>query len=79
MQGKFLALTYFSSSLIGNSNSQPLDMYNEPGMAHCKTRLRGYKTLFILNQLLIKTKIPTNKEVSCFESLICCIYHSNKC
>ena len=30
-------------------------------------------------QLLIKTKIPTNKEVSCFKSLRCCIYHVNKC
>ena len=30
-------------------------------------------------QLLIKTKIPTNKEVSCFKSLRCCIYHANKC
>ena len=30
-------------------------------------------------QLLIKTKIPINKEVSCFKSLRCCIYHANKC
>ena len=30
-------------------------------------------------QLLIKTKILTNKEVSCFKSLRCCIYHANKC
>ena len=30
-------------------------------------------------QLLIKTKIPTNKEVSCFKSLRCCIYNANKC
>ena len=29
-------------------------------------------------QLLMKTKIPTNKEVSCFKSLRCCIYHANK-
>ena len=27
-------------------------------------------------QLLIKTKILTNKEVSCFKSLKCCIYHA---
>ena len=26
-----------------------------------------------------KTKIPTNKEVSYFKSLRCCIYHANKC
>ena len=24
-----------------------------------------------------KTKIPTYKEVSCFKSLNCCIYHDN--
>ena len=30
-------------------------------------------------QLLIKTKKPTNKEVSCFKSLRCCIYHADKC
>ena len=30
-------------------------------------------------QLLIKTKIQTNKEVSCFKYLRCCIYHANKC
>ena len=30
-------------------------------------------------QLLIKTKIPANKEVSYFKSLRCCIYHANKC
>ena len=28
-------------------------------------------------QLLIKTEIPTNKEVSCFKSLRCYIYHAN--
>ena len=30
-------------------------------------------------QLLIKTKIPTNKEVVCFKSLKCCIYLADKC
>ena len=30
-------------------------------------------------QLLIKTEIPTNENVSCFKSLRCCIYHANKC
>ena len=50
------------------------------------TRPRGYKTYFSCStqlstkfQLLITTKIPTNKEVSCFKSLRCCIYHANKC
>ena len=30
-------------------------------------------------QLFIKTYIPTNEEVSCFKSLICCNNHANKC
>ena len=30
-------------------------------------------------QLLIKTKIPKNEEVSCYMSLRCCNYHANKC
>ena len=30
-------------------------------------------------QLLIKIKIRTNEEVSCFKSLRCCIYHAIKC
>ena len=30
-------------------------------------------------QLLIKTKILTDEEVSCFKSLRCCIYHAYKC
>ena len=30
-------------------------------------------------QLLLKTRIRTNKEVSCFKSLRYCIYHANKC
>ena len=28
-------------------------------------------------ELLIKSKIPTNKQVSCFKSLKCCVYHAN--
>ena len=38
----------------------------------CSTRL---STKF---QLLIKTKILTNEEVSCFKPLIYCIYPANK-
>ena len=40
-----------------------------------ESRPRGYKTFIMLNsneheiQLLIKAKIPTNEEVSCFKSL----------
>ena len=49
------------------------------------SRLRGYKTFFLLNSTEHefstdhKTKTPTNEEVSCFKSLRCCIYHANKC
>ena len=45
---------------------------------------RGYKTFLMLNSTeheissAHKTKIPTKKEVSCFKSLRCCIYHANK-
>ena len=42
-------------------------------MLSCSTQL---STKF---QLLIKTKIPTNEEVSCFKYLRCCIYQANKC
>ena len=30
-------------------------------------------------QLLLKTKIPTNDDVSCLNSLRCSIYHADKC
>ena len=30
-------------------------------------------------QTLIKAKILTDEEVSCFKSLRCCIYHADKC
>ena len=48
------------------------------------TRPRGYKTFSYSTQLstkfklLNKTKIPKNKEFSCFKSPPCCIYHANK-
>ena len=46
---------------------------------------RGYNTIFMLNSTKHKmstagkTEIRTNKGVSCFKSLSCCIYHTNKC
>ena len=49
-----------------------------------KTRPGGYKAFFILNQMsitfqmLIKTKMLKNKDISCFQTLRC-IYHANKC
>ena len=45
----------------------------------------GYKSFVILNSTeheiltALKIKIPTNEQVSCFNSLICCIYHASKC
>ena len=44
----------------------------------------GYKTFFMLNSTghetstAHKTKIQTNKGVSCFKYIRCCIYHANK-
>ena len=55
-------------------------------MKKIKLRPRGYKNLFLCStqlstkfQLLIKIKLLTNKEVSCFKSLRCCIYPANNC
>ena len=44
------------------------------------TRPQGYKTFFILNSTEheISTAHKTNKEITCFKSLRCCIYHANK-
>ena len=50
-----------------------------------ESRPRGYKLFSCSTQLstkftlLIKTEIPTNKEVPGFESLRSYIYHANKC
>ena len=41
--------------------------------------LMGHKESNQTNQLLIKTKILTNTEVSGFKSLRCCIYHAHNC
>ena len=30
-------------------------------------------------QLLIKTKMLKNTDLSCFQALRCCIYHAHKC
>ena len=51
--------------------------------SYLETWPRGYKTFSCSTEHKIstahKTKIRTNKEVSCFKSLGCCIYHVNKC
>ena len=60
-------------------NSFPLPIHPETldpeviKLFSCSTQL---STKF---QLLIKTKILTNEEVSCLKSLRCCIYHANNC
>ena len=35
--------------------------------------------LSIKLQLLIKTKMPENKDFSSFQTLRCCIYHADEC
>ena len=70
---KFLAKKPETNSAYPDQTSS-----KEPGtevikLFSCSTQL---STKF---QLLIKAKIPTNEEVSCFISLRCCIYHANKC
>ena len=54
---------------------------NDPGLDVIKLFSFSTQQLSTKFQLLIKTKIPTNEEVSCFKSLRCCIYHddANKC
>ena len=75
LAGKFCMLKFFKFSfakILSGINSLG------PGpevikLFSCSTQL---STKF---QLLIKTKILTNKEVSCFKSVRCCIYHAHKC
>ena len=58
-----------------NSNEQLFIQITWPQfikLFSCSTQL---STKF---QLLIKTKILTNKDVSCFKPLRCGIYHANK-
>ena len=65
--------------------SNSLDPGQAPRPTFSLTLPRGYKKMSCSTQLstkfqlLIKTKIPKSKEVSCFKSLRCCIYHANKC
>ena len=44
-----------------------------------QNKFHAHAQLSMKLKVLIKTKIPTNEEVSCFKSLGCCIYHANKC
>ena len=68
----FIKMTNFLLMLVEHENVK----YPGPEVikkSSCSTQLS------MKFKLLIKTKIPTNKEVSCFKSLRCCIYHANKC
>ena len=60
-------LIIIANNLGPKSGSEVIKLYS------CSTQLSSKF------QLLINTKILTNKEVSCFKSLRCCIYHANKC
>ena len=51
-------------------------LYTGPEVIKLFSRSTQLSTKF---QLLIKLKIQTKKEVSCFKSLRCCVYHANKC
>ena len=54
-------------------------------MPYDKNRPQGFKTFFMLNSTeheistAHKTQISKKKEVSCFKSLRCYIYHAGKC
>ena len=56
----------------------PSDLIHDPGHStlYKESQIKIYFRKF---QLLIKTKILTNEEVSCLKSLRCCINHANKC
>ena len=74
----FVSFSVFVFLPLGATSLAPSVIEICPGpevikLFSCSTQL---STKF---QLLIKTKISTNKEVSCFKSLRCCIYHANKC
>ena len=67
-------------SNITNSNTEIDEDDSEVRSGPKVIKLFSCSTQLITNfQLLKNTKIPTNKEVSCFKSLNCCIYHANKC
>ena len=60
---------YKKKPVFGGCETSPGDI----NLFSCSTQL---STKF---QLLIKTKIPTNEEVSSFKSHRFGIYHANKC
>ena len=75
---KVAVLEKMHENMVGKTSINLILYLKLPGsvvikLFSCSTQLR---TKF---QLLIKAKIPTNEEVSCFKSLRCCIYHANKC
>ena len=65
VKGIITLVSFLSISCICTPGPEVIKLFT------CSTQL---STKF---QVLIKTKIPTNEEVSCFKSLRCCIYHVN--
>ena len=57
---------WFESYLVDTPGPKVIKLFS------CSTKLTKF-------QPLIKTKIPTNKEVPCYNSLRCCVYHANQC
>ena len=69
MPGKFTTL----EGLLGDVASQVQLRPQGCKLFSCSTQMS------MKFELLIRTKILTNKEVFCLKSLKCCIYHANKC
>ena len=82
-----IILHIYSIALTINAHIKFLmqDIGTQPPDVFTRTRLRVYKSLFILNSTehdissAHENYIPTNKEVSCFKPLRCYIYHASKC
>ena len=81
----FINVNYCSSSLRVLFFAKILSILGEMMIFQSQTRPEIIKhsscstQLSTKFQLLIKTKIPTNEEVSCFKSLRCFIYPAHKC
>ena len=70
---------YFRNTIrVSNGFDSDLDLQNSPGPKVIK-RFSCSTQLGTTFQLLIRTKIRINEEVSCFRTLRCSIHHANKC
>ena len=75
-------LRHYKKSSVGKNHISLVKYFTPQDIKTCKTI--GLKVIKLFScstqlstkfQLVIKTKIPTNEEVSCFKSLKCFIYH----